>query len=245
MAVGNLSIFTAFIGGLITFISPCVLPLIPAYLSFISGVSIDEMRYLEDKKQITHRVILNSLLFIAGFTLIFIILGASASYFGKLLLKHRDIIEKVGGTLVIFFGLHTMGVFNIKFLNYEKTLKVKQTSRGLVKSFLMGLAFAAGWTPCISPVLSAILILAAKQNSMPQGMSLLFVYSLGFSIPFFLAGMGINIFFVFFNKIKKYFRAIEICAGILLIFLGILIFTDNINLQSLLDKFSCISIYLS
>lgn len=245
MAVGNLSIFTAFIGGLITFISPCVLPLIPAYLSFISGVSIDEMRYLEDKKQITHRVILNSLLFIAGFTLIFIILGASASYFGKLLLKHRDIIEKVGGTLVIFFGLHTMGVFNIKFLNYEKTLKVKQTSRGLVKSFLMGLAFAAGWTPCISPVLSAILILAAKQNSMPQGMSLLFVYSLGFSIPFFLAGMGINIFFVFFNKIKKYFRAIEICAGILLIFLGILIFTDNLNLQSLLDKFSCISIYLS
>ncbi|MBI2266122.1 MAG: cytochrome c biogenesis protein CcdA [Armatimonadetes bacterium] len=230
----NLTLFTAFIGGLVTFVSPCVLPLIPAYLSFISGVSIDEMRGTENKVQTTKHVALNALCFIAGFTMIFVILGASASYLGKLLLIHRDVVGKVGGALVILFGLHTMGILRIKFLYYEKTFKVQQGSGGFIKSFLMGLAFAAGWTPCIGPVLSAILVLAAKQNSMLTGIFLLLAYSLGLSVPFFLAGLGINTFFGFFNKVKKYFRVVEFCAGVLLIFVGVLIFTDN--LQTVFSK---------
>ncbi len=224
----SVGIFTAFLFGLLSFVSPCVLPIIPGYLSFISGLSLDQMQNNENKKEILKKVFLNSLFFVFGFTTVFVALGASATFVGTFLLDNLEIAGKIAGVLLILLGIHMMGIFKFKFLNYEKRFHQNKKSFGVIGSFVVGLAFAFGWTPCIGPILAGILAVAAQQETVYQGIGLLTVYSLGLGIPFLLAAVSLNGFFSVFNKVKKHFKVVEIVSGILLIGVGILMFTGSL-----------------
>ena len=226
--MGNVTIISAFIAGLLSFISPCVLPLVPAYISFISGVSLEKLKERE-KGSIHPNVILTSLVFIAGFSTIFILLGASATYVGQILLQNKILFNRIAGVIIILFGLHVAGLFQIKFLNYEKRFNFERKPVGILGTYLVGLAFAAGWTPCIGPILAAILVVASNQETSGQGVILLACYSLGLGIPFFLTALAINAFFNFFNWMKRHYREIEYVSGALLVILGFLVMTNQLT----------------
>ena len=228
----NVGILTAFFFGLLSFVSPCVLPIVPGYISFISGVSLDEMKDAGQDKSVLRSIIVNSLFFICGFTVIFVLLGATATTLGKTFNEYYPSISKFAGVLIIVFGLHMMGIFKLNFLNYEKRFHVREKKLGKFGSFLVGTAFAFGWTPCIGPVLAGILVIASRQDTVYQGIALLASYSLGLGIPFFLTGISINLFFNVFNKVKKYFHAIEVVGGAMLVLMGILIITNYLTIIS-------------
>lgn len=228
----NVGILTAFAFGVLSFISPCVLPIVPGYLSFISGVSFDEMQSSENRSRVRKRILLNALIFIAGFSLVFVALGASATAIGRFLHEQIDIISKIAGAVIIVFGLHMVGVFKIPFLNYEKRFHIEGKRLGLFGAFVVGLAFAFGWTPCIGPILAAILAIASQQETVGQGVLLLAAYSLGLGIPFLLAGLSVTMFFNVFNKFKRHLHTVEIVGGILLIGVGILIMTNYLTILS-------------
>lgn len=211
-----LSYLSAFSAGILTFISPCILPLIPGYLSFISGLS------LNDLKTNSSKALLNTVLFTAGFSLVFIILGASATLLGKFLLNNLRLLSKIGGIIIIIFGLQIAGIFQLKFLNFEKRFHLHNLKTNLWSSFLIGILFGLGWSPCIGPILGSILLIASNQATVLQGIVLLAFYSLGLSLPFIITALAVNKFLSFFNFIKRYFRAIEITAGSLLILMGVL-----------------------
>ncbi len=217
----NVSIITALIAGVLSFVSPCVLPLIPAYISYISGASLQEIQSGEVSSK---KIIINSIAFVLGFSTVFILLGASASLIGKVLSRHMNTFKVVAGIIIIIFGLHMTGIIRIKFLNYEKKVQVKKSnSATLVGAYLIGIAFSAGWTPCVGPILGAILAAASTYTTMTKGIILLAVYSIGLGIPFILTAWAINKFFAAFKQIRKYFHAIEIISGILLIIVGLLL----------------------
>jgi cytochrome c-type biogenesis protein len=228
---------TAFVAGILSFISPCVLPLVPGYLSFISGVSLEQMRATPGSDGAaaivaprTAQVFAASLAFVLGFSLVFIALGATASTIGTALFQNSKILSKIAGTLLIIFGLHTMGVLKIKWLYAEKRIQTSTKPAGLVGAFLVGLAFAFGWTPCIGPILAAILTLAADEGTLQRGIVLLAVYSLGLGIPFLLTSLAVNKFFAAFAKIRRYYHLIEITAGVLMVGIGILIFSNRFTI---------------
>ena len=223
----NVHLITALLAGLLSFVSPCVLPLVPAYISFISGVSMDEFREGIESKKSFKKVALSSIFFIFGFSLVFVLLGASATAIGKLLLSKFSFFTQIAGIVIIVFGLHTIGIFRIKYLDFEKRFKVRKKSSGLIGSFFVGIAFAFGWTPCIGPILGAILAFASTEKTVVNGIVLLSVYSLGLAIPFFITGIAMNAFLKFFKSIKNHFRKIEIVSGVLLIIIGVLIFSNN------------------
>jgi cytochrome c-type biogenesis protein len=231
----NVSLFGAFVAGVLSFISPCVLPLIPGYLSFISGVSLEEMRGMPGgtvaaggvSAAAKRQVIITSLFFILGFSLVFVTLGASATYLGQFLMERLTMFGKVAGVLLIIFGLHTIGVFKIPFLLNEARVQANTKPASVIGAVIVGISFAFGWTPCIGPILSAILLVAAQQDSVGQGIVLLSTYSLGLAIPFLLTALAINQFFVAFAKIRRYYHAIEIVSGTLMIIIGVLIFTNR------------------
>lgn len=228
LLLSEISLMAAFLAGLLSFISPCVLPLVPGYISFISGISLEDIE--SKKQQNKNTVIISSLFFIMGFSLVFILLGATATLLGSFLLEKSFILKKVAGLIIIIFGIHMSGLYRIKFLDYEKRIYTNTRPISIVVGpFLMGLAFAFGWTPCIGPVLAAILLYAGTQDTVFQGILLLTVYSAGLGIPFLLTALAINKFYLFSNKIKKYFKAIEIIGGTLLILVGGLILTDNLQ----------------
>jgi len=216
---------TAVIAGLLSFLSPCVLPLIPGYLSFISGVSLDELSSREKARSHTWKVFINTLFFVIGFSLVFIFFGAIAPQIGAVI-KYKGIFSKVAGAIVFLFGLHVAGVFKVKWLNYEKRFHAGERKSGLLGSVVIGMAFAFGWTPCIGPILAAILTLASQQNSITQGVTLLAFYSAGLGIPFILTALLFNYLIGAFGFVKRHFRAIEITSGILLMIVGVLIFFD-------------------
>ncbi len=228
--MSNVNIITALVAGLLSFVSPCVLPLIPAYISYISGASLQEIQAGEVSSA---KIIINSIAFVLGFSTVFVLLGASATLIGKALLRHMNAFKVVAGIIIIIFGLHTAGIIRIKFLNYEKKVQIKKSnSATLIGAYLIGLAFAAGWTPCVGPILGAILVTASTYTTMWKGILLLIIYSLGLGIPFILTAWAINKFFVAFKQIRKYFHAIEVISGVLLIFVGIwLILTKNIAIH--------------
>lgn len=219
------SLISAFLGGFFSFASPCVLPLVPVYISYISGISLEE---LQGKGKILP-VFLNSLFFVFGFTIVFVFYGASATFIGQLISQYKYILSKIGGIIIIIFGIHFLGLFRLKFLDFERKINIRGKSASYLGSFIMGFAFSFGWTPCIGPILAAILILAAQKETLLQGIILLFIYSMGLGVPFILSGIFINYFFKTFSRIKKHFKKIEIIAGILLIILGIFVFFDIIN----------------
>ncbi len=223
----NISLFAAFTAGIISFVSPCVLPLIPAYLSFISGVSVEEMKSRDRKSEVLKKVSMNTILFILGFSCVFVALGASATFIGDFLLSKLALFNKIAGVIIILLGLHLLGVFRIRFLNYEKRFHTRSRQLGLFGSFLVGLAFAFGWTPCIGPILAGILLLASNQDTVTQGVVLLSSYSLGLGIPFFVTAVSFHTFISVFGWIKRYFRTVEIISGLFLILIGFLIFIGS------------------
>lgn len=224
----EITLFTAFIFGLLSFVSPCVLPIVPGYISFISGMSLDEIK--ENSSAGYKKLLINSLLFILGFSITFVLLGAGATVAGTFLLEQKSTLALIGGAVIIIFGIHMTGLFKIPFLNYEKRLHLKSKSFGSFGSLIIGFAFAFGWTPCIGPILGAILAIASQQESVMQGIVLLSFYSLGLGIPFLVTALSINLFFSFFNKVKKYFHTIEVTGGILLIIVGSLVMTNKLTI---------------
>ncbi|MBI4264732.1 MAG: cytochrome c biogenesis protein CcdA [Acidobacteria bacterium] len=237
----NVTLLAAFGAGVLSFISPCVLPLVPGYLSYISGLSLDEMRGVAGPAgaavavaapaETRRRILISSLAFILGFSLVFVALGASASAIGQFLLSRLSLLGKVAGAIIIIFGLHTMGVLRIEWLYQEKRLQAPQSSpAGPIGAMLVGIAFAFGWTPCIGPILAGILGIAATQDTVVQGVQLLSAYSLGLGVPFFATAMAINRFFAAFARIRRHYHTVEVVSGVLLVAIGVLIFTNRFTI---------------
>jgi cytochrome c-type biogenesis protein len=225
----NVTLFAAFGAGFLSFISPCVLPLIPGYLSFVSGVSLEEMRSAEAASAARRQVLTTSLAFVLGFSLVFITLGASATALGKFLLNQSPIIGKIAGVVVIIFGLHTMGLFRISILETEKRMSAGSKPVTLLGAMLVGIAFAFGWSPCIGPILGAILLVAGSKDTIGEGILLLAVYSAGLGIPFLLTSLAINKFFSATSRIRRHYHAIELVSGGLLVAVGVLMFTNQLT----------------
>ena len=228
----NVTVLLAFVAGFASFVSPCVLPIVPGYLSFISGVSFEEMTTSAARSETRRRIFLNSLFFVIGFSLVFIALGASATFVGQLLHDQLRLITKIAGGVIIVFGLHMTGLIKIPFLNYEKRFHAKGQPLGAAGALLVGLAFAFGWTPCIGPILASILAVASQQESVTEGIVLLSSYSAGLGIPFILAGLSITVFYGPFNRMKRHLPKIELASGILLVIVGALIMTNYLTIIS-------------
>ena len=235
METTNISIFGAFIAGLLSFLSPCVLPLIPSYITYITGLSFADLQTEHPSHRVRRQTMTHSLLFIGGFTFVFVVLGASATFIGGFVQEHMSTIRRVGGVLIILFGLHVSGLLPIHLLLGEKRITLHRKPAGYLGSFLVGLAFAAGWTPCIGPILASILMVAATEETVFQGILLLLVYSMGLAIPFFLSSLAMHQFLVFFNRFKKHIRIFEIVTGVFLVAVGVMIFT---NFLSVLSRFT-------
>ena len=225
----TISLFTAFFAGLISFVSPCVLPIVPGYLSFISGVNLSDLRAEQTPAGLARRVGITSGVFVLGFSTVFVSLGAAATLVGYYLQQYKRPLGMVGGLIIVILGLHTAGVFQIKWLLYEKRADVKTRPLGLVGAYVVGLAFAFGWTPCIGPILGAILLYASQQDTVGQGVLLLVAYSAGLGIPFVFAGLAINAFFATFGRFKRHMRKVEWVAGGLLVAVGVLLMTDRLT----------------
>jgi cytochrome c-type biogenesis protein len=238
--VENVSALAAFFAGLLSFVSPCVLPLIPGYVSFVSGVTLDEMTGAAGAPGAgvaviaptvaRRRVVLTAIAFVLGFSVVFISLGATATALGQFLLERLRVLGKIAGVLIVIFGLHTMGVFRIGWLYSEKRVHVNTKPVGLIGAFLVGISFAFGWTPCIGPILAGILAVASAQETVGQGVQLLAIYSAGLGLPFLATALAMNHFFAAFARIRRYYHAIELVSGALLVVIGVLIFTDRFTI---------------
>ena len=222
----QITLFGALTAGLLSFLSPCVLPLIPSYITYISGLSFAELQTDHPQGSNRIRASLHALAFIAGFTTIFILLGASATYLGSFVQEYSVLLRKVGGILITIFGIHVTGLVPLKFLLGERRVTVHTKPAGYLGSFMVGITFAAGWTPCIGPILASILMIAATGEKVQEGIMLLLAYSVGMGIPFFLSALAMNRFIRVFNRFKKHIRMFEITTGLFLILVGIMLFTD-------------------
>jgi cytochrome c-type biogenesis protein len=224
----SIGILVAFLAGLLSFLSPCVLPLVPSYVSFVTGLGVEELEQGGgDVKRVT---LIHSLLFVAGFTLIFLLMGASATYIGQLLRVYQEIIARIGGLIIMLFGIYLLGVIPIAALSREKRFRFQRKPVGYAGTVAVGVAFGAGWVPCIGPILGAILTLAATRASMAEGMGLLGFYSAGLAIPFVLSAVALTAFLSWFQKFRRYLRYVEWVAGVLLISVGLLLLTGKFTL---------------
>jgi cytochrome c-type biogenesis protein len=227
----NVTLLAAFAAGFLSFVSPCVLPLIPGYISFVSGVSVEEMRGEATARVGSRRqVFVASLAFVLGFSIVFVALGASASAIGKFLFARLPLLSRIAGVLLIIFGLHTMGAFRLAWLDQEKRMHTQRKPAGPFGALLVGVAFAFGWTPCIGPILGGILAIAGSRQRIGEGVLLLAVYSLGLGIPFLLTSLAIDRFFAAAKRIRQHYHAIELTSGALLIAIGVLILTGQLTL---------------
>ncbi len=237
----QLSIPIAFVAGVVSFLSPCVLPLVPGYITMLSGATIEELRSGASAGLVS-RIFRNSIAFVLGFSIVFIALGASATAVGNFLVAQRTIFNIVAGVVIIIFGLHLTGLVKIPLLYREARVATAAGQRGLTGAFLLGFAFAFGWTPCIGPILAGILALAATRGSVFQGMFLLAIYSAGLAIPFLLTGLGLTQFLKFYGGFRKHLQVVEVASGVLLIAIGTLIAFNRFTLLSgyltFLNRFS-------
>jgi cytochrome c-type biogenesis protein len=229
----NVSLLAAFAAGLLSFVSPCVLPLVPGYLSFVSGVSLEELRGTGTGARsgaARRQVFVASGAFVLGFSLVFIGLGASASAIGQFLAEQLTLLGKIAGVVIIIFGLHVMGVLKVGWLYREKRVQTEKRPAGPLGAVLVGIAFAFGWTPCIGPILAGILTIAAAQETIGEGVRLLAVYSAGLGVPFLATSLAVNQFFAAFARVRRYYRAIEVVSGAMLVAIGVLIFTNRFTI---------------
>ncbi len=225
----DISYSLAFFAGFLSFISPCVLPLVPSYVSFITGISFEDLTGKADRARIRFLTMTNSLAFILGFSFVFIMLGASSSAVGQLLFQYQDWIRIIGGIIVIIFGLFIAGFLKLDFLMRERKVHLSGKPAGYIGTFLLGMAFVAGWTPCIGPILGSILLYASAKGSAIYGLKLLSVYSLGLAIPFFLSSLALNTFLSYSRWLLRYMRVIMIISGLLLIVFGILLLSNRVR----------------
>jgi cytochrome c-type biogenesis protein len=230
----------AFVAGLVSFLSPCVLPLVPGYVSLISGVGVEELKSQESK--LFRKVMLNSIGFILGFSVVFITLGAISTEVGQLMARYKSVLAQVAGVVIILFGLHLTGIFRINALYADKRLHSVKGGSTMGGAFLIGFAFAFGWTPCVGPILAVILGFAAAQDSVMKGVVLLAIYSLGLAVPFLVTSLGIERFLKFYSRFRSHMHAVEVASGALLIALGVLLvfgrFTLLASYLSFLNRFS-------
>jgi cytochrome c-type biogenesis protein len=230
----------AFIAGFLSFASPCVLPLIPAYISFLGGASLNQLTQ-EGGIDITTQksVFYSAIAFVLGFSTVFISLGATATAISALIAQNSFLLSQIAGTIIVIFGLHYMGIFRISFLNFEKRFHLENKPASLVGSYVLGLAFAFGWTPCVGPILASVLMVAASGDAVGYGVSLLSVYAAGLGIPFLIAAFAVKPFIKFLSRFRKQMQKIELTIGVLLIITGTAIFTGDLAEASywLLDTF--------
>ncbi len=230
MEASQVSLFIAFMAGFLSFITPCVLPLVPSYLSFITGLSFEELTSEQDQQRVRLKTMSHSLSFIAGFSVVFISFGASATLIGQLFLSYQSVIRKLGGILIVLFGLYILGVIKIKPLISEHRWHPENKPSGHLGSFLIGISFAAGWTPCVGPILGTILLYASTTQSLLKGMGLLTFYSIGLGLPLFLTSLGVNSFLTYFRQLRNYLRMITMVSGVFLIVVGVMIYTNSFTL---------------
>ena len=235
MANENISYIVAFGAGFLTYLSPCLLPLIPSFIAYITGVSFADLTDLNKKGEVRKKTVAHSLLFILGFSAIFILLGLTATFIGKILFRYQKFIRIAGGALIMIFGLYLTGLLKLSFLVKERRFKLPAEGASYLGSFLIGVTFAAAWTPCAGPILGSILVLAGTKASVGEGAKLLCAYSLGIAAPFFITALVINSFLEYFNKFKKFLSAVNIIGGIFLIIVGILVMTNYLSILS--EKF--------
>jgi cytochrome c-type biogenesis protein len=221
---GSIGFAIALSAGLLSFLSPCVLPLVPSYVSFITGLSLDDMQHAR------RTAFVHTLLFVAGFTIVFLVLGASATVLGRMLGANKVWISRVGGALVIVFGVFLLGVLNIGVFSSERRVHLSDKPLGYLGTVVVGIAFGAGWTPCIGPVLGGILTYAASSASLSRGMLLLGAYSMGLAIPFILASLALGKFFTLFESFRKHLGLINKISGTILVIVGLLMMTDRFSL---------------
>ena len=224
----SVSLGVALMAGVLSFLSPCVLPLVPSYLSFVTGMSLEDLQEGVDRRA----TLVHSLLFVAGFSLIFILLGASASFLGVFLKHYEEWIARIGGVVIIILGLHLVGIFRIAPLLRERRVHVNDKPAGYLGTLGIGAAFGAGWTPCIGPVLGAILTLAGTQDTVWAGVGLLSVYSLGLAIPFLLSALALDAFLKAFSRFRTLLPIVEKASGVMLIVLGLLLVTGSFTILS-------------
>ncbi len=237
-SVQQISVIAAFLAGLLSFVSPCVLPLVPSYISYITGLSLDQLSDAAERQRFRSTILVNSLLFIAGFSAVFISFGASASLIGQWLITYQDFIRKIGGLLIIVFGLYLLGALNLKFLSAEKRFHFDSRPAGYLGSFLIGIAFAAGWTPCVGPVLGTILLYASTTNSLLTGVGLLTAYSLGLGLPLLLTALGIDRFLAYFQQLRAYMWGVSVVSGVFLVIVGGLIYANSLSaITSFLERY--------
>jgi cytochrome c-type biogenesis protein len=230
----------AFLAGLVSFLSPCVLPLVPGYVSLISGAGVEQLKTHES--QLLRKVMLNSVAFILGFSVVFVTLGAVATEVSQMLSRYRSTLAQIAGVVIILFGLHLTGVFKIKALYTDARLHSVKGGSTAWGAFVIGFAFAFGWTPCVGPVLTVILTFAAAQDSITKGVMLLAIYSMGLAVPFLLTALGVERFLKFYSRFRAHMHAIEVASGVLLVALGVLLvigrFTIISNYLSFLNRFA-------
>ena len=230
----EVSIPLAFMGGVLSFISPCVLPLVPSYISFVTGISFEELSAEGGARDLRKIILFNSFIFVLGFSTVFVvILGASAQLFGRIFIEYQDMIRKIGGLIIVILGIHIIGIVNIGMLQRERRFHFfRERPAGFLGSFLVGMGFAAGWTPCIGPILSMIFAMAMTSESSWAGVLLFVSYSMGLAIPFMLTSLGISTFLRYFQKLKQHMKVISIVTGVLLIVTGVLIFFNSFSIVS-------------
>ena len=228
--MADVSLFAALGAGVLSFISPCVLPLVPGYVSLISGTGVDELR--SNEQRVMRRVMLNSVTFILGFTVVFIALGAVATSVGQITRQYYSILTRIAGVVIIIFGLHLTGIFKIKALYADKRMHEVKGGSTALGAFVVGFAFAFGWTPCIGPILATILAFAASQDTVMRGVLLLAVYSAGLAVPFLLTSLGVDRFLAFYTRFRRHLHTVEVVSGVLLILIGALVLTRHFTVLS-------------
>ncbi len=237
----DVSIWAAFAAGVLSFLSPCVLPLVPPYLCYLAGVNLEELTEAEgaEARNAWRKALLAAFIFVLGFSTVFVAMGAGASAIGQLLREYLDILAKIAGVVIIIMGLHFMGLFKIRFLLMEKRYHADAKPATFIGAYVIGLAFALGWTPCIGPVLASILAIAASEESVTRGAFLLAVYSAGLGVPFLLAAFAINGFLSFMKRFRRHMRTVEIIMGLFLVITGIMFLTGSMQIIStwLLEAF--------
>jgi len=231
MFTQTVSFPAAFVAGLLSFFSPCVLPLIPAYFTFITGFSIEELTE-EYNSEIRKKVFLSTFLFVLGFSLVFILMGASASYLGGLMYTYKKLIRIIGGILIIILGIHLTGLIRIPGLDFEKRINLEKKPLHFWGTLIIGMAFGAGWSPCIGPLLGSILIIAGSQETVWQGVVLLGVYSAGLAIPFIIMSIFINFLLIFIKTASKVLKYVNVVAGVVLIVVGLILVSNKLYVFS-------------
>ncbi|HBP86955.1 MAG TPA: cytochrome c biogenesis protein CcdA [Nitrospirales bacterium] len=225
--ISQITLLAAFGAGLLSFVSPCVLPLVPSYVSYITGLSIDHLRDTSGRHRIRKTILFNSLLFIGGFSVVFIAFGLSASLVGQWLINYQDHLRKIGGGLIVLFGLYVLGLFNFSVLSQERRFHFQSRPIGYLGSFLIGVTFAVGWTPCVGPILTSILLYASTTDTSVDGLTLLVFYSLGLGLPLLVAALWLDRYFTHFKKIRNYIKPLSIMSGLLLVAVGGLLYTNS------------------